>query len=40
LDPTWQIVDRPTTQGAPAGWFQFSESLLHLDPVYPITIDN
>jgi hypothetical protein len=35
LDPTWQVLDRPTTAGAPAGWFHYGSSFVFEDQVFP-----
>ena len=39
LDPTWEVVDATTTEGALPGWFRFSRTYLHVSDVYPVVVD-
>jgi len=39
LDPTWQLLLRPVTQGADPGWFRFDQSYLYENQFFPIAED-
>ena len=39
LDPTWQLLETTTTEGAWPGWFRFSRSFLYRNDTFPITVD-
>ena len=39
LDPTWQLLETTTTEGAWPGWFRFSRSFLYRNDHFPITVD-
>lgn len=35
LDPTWSLLQRPTTAGVPPGWFRIDRSVLFRDQFFP-----
>lgn len=40
LDPTWHLLEKPTTKGAFPGWFRLSHTYLFHNQVYPFVADE
>ena len=40
LDPTWHLLEKPTTKGAFPGWFRLSQTYLFRNQVYPFVTDE
>lgn len=40
LDPTWNLLEKPTEEGAPPGWFRLGKTLLFQDQFFPAAVDE
>ncbi len=39
LDPTWRLLQRPTSRGASPGWFRMDQTYLFENQFFPVTVD-
>jgi hypothetical protein len=40
LDPTWHLLEKPSTAGALDGWFGIGHSFLFRNQVFPVAVDE
>lgn len=39
LDPTWRLLQRPSSRGASPGWFRMDQTYLFENQFFPVTVD-
>lgn len=39
LDPTWRLLQRPSSRGAPPGWFRMDQTFLFENQFFPVAVD-